>query len=146
MIFVHCTLSHCQKHAYQAWSHLKLWLQSYAPDKKCSVKSIKGEKIKNGTRWSYGSCAVHFESLPKTCIPCLESFGPTMTKLRSAQGKRDKADADTDVDATNQSNTYMSPFQTTQKHTVFLFLYVFYNFFIYLLFMIDCEASYPNLY
>jgi len=46
MIFVHCTLSHCQKHAYQAWSHLKLWLQSYALDKKCSVKSIKGEQFK----------------------------------------------------------------------------------------------------
>jgi len=32
-----------------------------------------------------------------------------MTKLSSGQGKRDDADAD-------QSNTYMSPFQATQKH------------------------------
>jgi len=34
-----------------------------------------------------------------------------MTKLRSGQGKRDDADAD----AADQSNTYMSPFQATQK-------------------------------
>jgi len=40
-----------------------------------------------------------------------------MTKLRSGQGKRDDADidADADADAANQSNTYMSPFQSTQK-------------------------------
>jgi len=40
-----------------------------------------------------------------------------MTKLRSGQGKRYDADADTDVDAdaADQSNTYMSPFQATQK-------------------------------
>jgi len=33
-----------------------------------------------------------------------------MTKLCSGQGKRDNAD-----DAADQSNTYMSPFQATQK-------------------------------
>jgi len=42
-VFVHCTLSHCQKHAYQARRHSNLWWQSSAPDKKCSIKSIKGE-------------------------------------------------------------------------------------------------------
>jgi len=45
-----------------------------------------------------------------------------MTKLRSGQGKRDDADADTDADAdadaADQSNTYMSPFQATQKMSV----------------------------
>ena len=45
-----------------------------------------------------------------------------MTKLRSGQGKRDDADVDTDaddddVDAADQSNTYMLPFQATQKQT-----------------------------
>jgi len=40
---VHWTSSHCQKHAYQVWSHSNLWWQSYAPDKKCDIKSIKGE-------------------------------------------------------------------------------------------------------
>jgi len=42
-----------------------------------------------------------------------------MTKLRSAKWKRDDAvadtDADVDADAAYQSNTYMSPFQATQK-------------------------------
>ena len=39
-----------------------------------------------------------------------------MTKLRSGQGERD--DADVDMDAADQSNTYMymSPFQVTQKY------------------------------
>ena len=56
------------------------------------------------------------KSLPEACIPSLESFGPMMTKLRSGQGKRDNADADTDAnDATDQSNTYMSPETATQK-------------------------------
>jgi len=32
-VLVHCTLSHCQKHTYQVYSHLNLWWQSYAPDK-----------------------------------------------------------------------------------------------------------------
>jgi len=35
-----------------------------------------------------------------------------MTKLCSGQGKRDDADADA---AADQSNTYISPFQATQK-------------------------------
>jgi len=61
---------------------------------------------------SYSSCALHFASLPETCIPSLESFGPMMTKLRSGQGKRDDADADTDADtdadadASDQSNSF----------------------------------------
>jgi len=39
-----------------------------------------------------------------------------MTKLCSGQGKWDVADADTDdADAADRSNTYMSPFQATQK-------------------------------
>jgi len=43
-------------------------------------------------------------------------FGPMMTKLRSGQGKREDADADTDADdAVDHGNTYMSPFQATQK-------------------------------
>jgi len=62
-------------------------------------------------RYNYGSCAMHFESLPETCIPSLESFRPMMTKLCCGQGKRDDADAD----AVDQSNTYTSPFQATQK-------------------------------
>jgi len=36
-----------------------------------------------------------------------------MTKLRSGQGKRD--DADTDADAADESKTYMSPYQATQR-------------------------------
>jgi len=56
-VLVHCTLSHCQKHAYHVWSHSK----------------------------------------------------PMVTKLCSGQGKRNVVDADY---AANQSNTYMSPFQT----------------------------------
>ena len=41
-------------------------------------------------------------------------------KIRSGQGKRDDADAETDNaddadDAADQSNTYMSPCQATQK-------------------------------
>jgi len=37
--------------------------------------------------WSpgYGSCALHLESLPETCIPSDESFEPTVTKLCSGQ-------------------------------------------------------------
>jgi len=38
-----------------------------------------------------------------------------MTKLRSGQRKRDDADSDADADAADQSNTYMSSFQATQK-------------------------------
>jgi len=38
-----------------------------------------------------------------------------VTKLRSRQGKRVDADTDADADAADQSNTYMSPFQATQK-------------------------------
>ena len=38
-----------------------------------------------------------------------------MTKLRSEQGKRDDADTDADTDDADQSNTYMAPFQATQK-------------------------------
>ena len=30
---------------------------------------------------SYGSSALHFKLLPKTCIPSLESFEPMVTKL-----------------------------------------------------------------
>jgi len=37
-VLVHCTSSHCNKHAYQVWSHLNLWWQSYHQDKKCSIK------------------------------------------------------------------------------------------------------------
>jgi len=38
MVLVQCTSCHCTKHAYQLWSHLNLWWQSYALDKKCSIK------------------------------------------------------------------------------------------------------------
>jgi len=60
-------------------------------------------------------CAVHFESLQEACIPCLESFGPMMTKLRSGQGKRDDAEDDAADAAADQSNPYVSPSQATQK-------------------------------
>ena len=51
------------------------------------------ESFKSGTKKSYGSCALHFKSLPKTCIPSSESFGPMVTKLRSRQGNPDAAAA-----------------------------------------------------
>ena len=41
--------------------------------------------MKKGTKQSYGSCALHFESLPETCIPSMESFEPSVTKLCSGQ-------------------------------------------------------------
>jgi len=41
--------------------------------------------IKKGTRYSYGFCALHFESLPETCIPSMESFEHMVTKLCSGQ-------------------------------------------------------------
>jgi len=44
-VLVHSTLSHCQKHAYQEWSHWNLWWQSYGQDKKCFIKS-KGNNSK----------------------------------------------------------------------------------------------------
>jgi len=62
---------------------------------------------------SYGSYALHFESLLEACIPSLESFAPTMTKLRSGQEKWVAAAAPDD--AADQSNPYMSPSQATQK-------------------------------
>ena len=48
----------------------------------------------------------------ETCIPSLEWFGPTVTKLCSGQGNPDTADAAT----ADESNPYMSPFKATQKH------------------------------
>jgi len=45
----------------------------------------KGNNSKT-ERWSYGSCALHFELLPEACIISLESFGPMMTKLCLGQG------------------------------------------------------------
>ena len=52
----------------------------------------------------------------ETCIPSLEWFGPTVTKLCSGQGNPD-ADADTaDAVTADRSNPYMSPLQATQKH------------------------------
>ena len=53
--------------------------------------------------------------MPEACIPSLESFGPMMIKLRSGQGKRDDADTDADADAADESKTYMSPYQATQR-------------------------------
>ena len=48
----------------------------------------------------------------ETCIPSLEWFGPTVTKLCSVQGNPDAADDDNTAD---ESNHYMSPFQAKQK-------------------------------
>ena len=49
----------------------------------------------------------------ETCIPSLEWFGPTVTKLCSGQGNPDADDDDTAddtaTDAADESNPYMSP-------------------------------------
>ena len=45
----------------------------------------------------------------ETCIPSLEWFGPTVTKLCSGQRNPDDTD---------ESNPYMSPFQATQKLSI----------------------------
>ena len=52
----------------------------------------------------------------ETCIPSLEGFGPTVTKLCSGQGNPDAATAD---DTAEESNPYMSPFQ---KMTCIIFI------------------------
>ena len=58
---------------------------------------------------------MHFESLPESCIPTLESFEPMVTKLRFGQGNPD-ADTDAAAAATaDDSNPYMSHCQATQK-------------------------------
>ena len=44
---MHCTSSHCKEHAYQIWSHLSLWWQSFVPDKKTSIKINQRRVIKN---------------------------------------------------------------------------------------------------
>jgi len=90
-------------------------MESFEPmvEKLCSGQEMlykinqRGIIKKNGTSWSYDSCALHFESLPEACIPSLESFGPMMKKLRSGQGKRDDADTDANADSADQNNTYM---------------------------------------
>ena len=44
----HCTSRHCQKYAYQAWSHLilNLWRKHYAPDKNALYNLLKGNNSK----------------------------------------------------------------------------------------------------
>jgi len=42
-VLVQYTSRYSQKHAYQVWSHSNKWWQSFALDKKYSIKSIKGE-------------------------------------------------------------------------------------------------------
>ena len=50
----------------------------------------------------------------ETCIPSLEWFGSTVTKLCSGQENLDAAADDTDDDAAaDKSNPYMLPFQAT---------------------------------
>jgi len=83
------------------------------------TKLLSGQEMlyninQRGIRSSYGSCALHFESLREACMPSLESFGPMMTKLRSGQGKQDDAAAD-DEAAADQSKHYMSHSQATHK-------------------------------
>jgi len=86
-------MSHFKKHAQQvmplARNALKINQRGILLKdvKKCSIKSIKGEILKNGTRYSYGSCAQPFESLQETCIhvPSLKSFEHMVTMFRSRQ-------------------------------------------------------------
>ena len=84
MVFLHSPSSHCKKNEYQVWSHLNIRWQCYAQDKKCFLKN-KGVQFKNGTRLSYGSCALHFRSLQETCTPSLKSFESMVTNLHSGQ-------------------------------------------------------------
>ena len=54
--------------------------------------------------------------MPETCIPSLESFGPTVIKLHSGQGNPDAAAYDTaDAATADESNPCMLPSQATQK-------------------------------
>jgi hypothetical protein len=85
-VLVHCTSSHCQKHPYQVWSHLNLWWQSYAPDKKCYIKvnqmGITIKRKKGRVTVLVHCTLIHCQ---KTSIPSLESFESMVTKLRSGQ-------------------------------------------------------------
>ena len=53
-------------------------------NKLCSGQEMLYENKSKGNNLKM--CALHFESLPDICIPSLESFGPTLTKLCSGQG------------------------------------------------------------
>ena len=50
-----------------------------------AFKKTKDFNSKNGTRFSYGSCALPSQSLQEICIPSLKSFEPIVTKLCSGQ-------------------------------------------------------------
>jgi hypothetical protein len=74
------------------WSHLQVQIKTKQTllcigFLKLKISNCKNQRglIKNGTRKSYGSCALHFELLQETCTPSLESFEPMVTKLRSRQ-------------------------------------------------------------
>ena len=44
-VLVHCIWRHCQKHAYQVWSHLDLWWQIYALDKEIGTMPQPPTKV-----------------------------------------------------------------------------------------------------
>ena len=57
------------------------------------------------------TCFIETDVSPDTCIPSLEWFGPTKTKLCSGQRN---PDADYDAADADKRNPYMLPFQATQ--------------------------------
>ena len=70
-VLVHRTSSHCQKHANQVYSHLNLWWQSYALDKKYSTNQSMG----NNSKTEQGRVTI--------VVHCSTSFcqKPTLTKV-----------------------------------------------------------------
>ena len=85
MVLVHCTSSYCQKTCIPSLESFEPMVTKLCFRQELLYKINQRGTIQTGTMQSQSSCALHFESLPETCITSLESFEPMVTKLCSGQ-------------------------------------------------------------